>query len=398
MRAATFIAALALAACDDGASQGRRLPVPEFDAVSARADTGVSDAASPADAAPVEAPPRLRIAQYNVENLFDLVDDPSVDEGEFTPAPGRWDGPRLAARLERMGRTFAAIDADVVSICEIENEDILRQLRDAIADAGGPRYDYVAEAPSRDPRGIDVGLLSRYPIVQQLGRPINVRHDCQGPNGPVTLDGSRPEARPILQVDLNVAGDSRPELTVLVNHWKSKRDGSYPCDDSEHRLRSAAQVVEIVHSILADHPERGIVVTGDFNTYEFEAPFAEVMQAQLDAGAVHGPDGLFDTWGAAPGVIPGRMTNSNVWNNVGNSSYAFHGDWSRLDHLVVNGNLLAEGRSGWRFVPDSVASVHPDFLLDRGVPQAYDAGSGEGYSDHLPVRIELERVGDGQAP
>ncbi len=386
--------ALLAAGCDDGTS-GERLPLPP---PPAQSDAGPDDAAPPpadagpaVDAAPVTPPDRLRVATYNVENLFDLLDDPRNDEGEFTPSPGRWDAARLTRRLQRLTQVFSAIDADVISVNEVENEEILVQLRDAIAEGGGPRYDYVAVANSRDPRGIDVALLSRYPVVLKQGHPINVRHECQGEDGPVVLDGSWPEARPILQVDVNLEGDAAPELTLLANHWKAKGRDSFPCSDEEHRWRSARQVTEFVARLAAANPSRGIIVLGDFNTWEFEAPFTEVMRASLSRGEVDAADALYNAWGES-GVRPGRE-NSNVWNTVANSSYNFDGNWTRLDHLLVNGNLLGDAPSGWRLVPGSTTSIHPEFALDeRGQPHSYDARSGEGYSDHLPVRIELERV------
>jgi hypothetical protein len=59
----------------------------------------------------------------------------------------------------------------------------------------------------------------------------------------------------------------------------------------------------------------------------------------------------------------------------------------------VNGNLLGDAPAGWRLAEGSTTSIHPDIALDgRGEPHANDARSGEGYSDHLPVRIELVRV------
>jgi predicted extracellular nuclease len=397
MRRALAATLLALNGCDDGTS-GDRLPLPpppaRSDAGPAAPDVGPGpgDAAPPPDAAPVEPPDRLLVATYNVENLFDLVDEPRNDEGEFTPAPGRWDAARLTVRLQRLSQVFRVLDADVVSVNEVENEEILVQLRDAIAGNGGPRYGYVAVANSRDPRGIDVALLSKYPIVLEQGHPINVRHECQGRDGPVVLDGSWPEARPILQVDLNLEGDAAPELTLLANHWKAKGRDSFPCTDEEHRRRSARQVVDIVGRLAAANPERGIVVLGDFNTWEFEAPLADVMDARLERAGVTAADALYNAWGEAPGVEPGRE-NSNVWNTVANSSYNFDGDWTRLDHIVVNGALLGEAPAGWRLVEGSTTSIHPDFALDgRGEPHGYDARSGEGYSDHLPVRVELQRV------
>lgn len=338
--------------------------------------------------APFEPPIALVVATYNVENLFDLTDDPDHDEGEFTPGTGTWNAARLADRLGRMARVFADLGADVVSVNEVENEAILGQLRDAIVDAGGPRYSYLAVANSRDPRGIKPAVLSRYPITRSLGRPINRAHDCLATENrqPITLDGSDPEARPIFQVEINVDADPDADLVLLANHWKAKGRTSYPCDDDEHRLRSGLHLRDLILQLQTESPDRDFVALGDFNTFEFEAPLADGVEAELDFDA---PAALYNAWGDA-GVIAGRQTNDNRWNSIDNSSYQFDGDWTRLDHIVLSASLLT-GAHGWRLERGSVSSFHAPYMISNGRPDSWDGRDGSGYSDHLPVRLRLVR-------
>lgn len=398
-RTAGAALAVTLAGClaaEDGGGAGAGTPMyPSTDATVAGDDAG---GGTPADGAtppsgpdaqvfpPFDPPDELTVATYNVENLFDLVDDPSHDEGEFTPAPGVWDAPRVASRLDRLARVFHEIGADVVSVNEVENVDILTQLRDTIRQAGGPNYPYLAVANGRDPRGIKVSVMSRYPILKSFGRPINLRYTCESTetHQPVTLDGSNPEARPIFQIELNVDADPEEDLILLANHWKAKGRDSYPCADEEHRVRSGQQLRQVMLDLLAEDPHRNVMALGDFNSFEFERPLKDGVQASLDLAS---NADVFDAWGDA-GVTAAHTRNDNRWNNVTNSSYNFSGDWTRIDHLLLTPPLLS-GANGWQLERGSVTSVHPAFALKNGKPDAWDGRDGSGFSDHLPVRLKL---------
>jgi endonuclease/exonuclease/phosphatase family metal-dependent hydrolase len=337
---------------------------------------------------PFDPPSRLTIATYNVENLFDLTDDPSHDEGEFTPGTATWNAARLADRMARMARVFKDLNADIVSVNEVENELVLGQLRDAIVDAGGPNYPYLAVSNSSDPRGIKPAVLSRYPITRSFGRPINRAHDCLSTEEqrPITIAGSDPEARPIFQVEINVDAEPAADLVLLANHWKAKGRTSYPCNDDEHRLRSALQLRELMLELEAADQDRDVLALGDFNSFEFEPPLAEGLQVSLDLSVTAD---IYDAWADA-GVIGGRQTNDNRWNNIDNSSYQFSGDWTRLDHILLMHSLV-QGTNGWHLERGSVGSFHAPYMLTGGRPDSWDARDGSGYSDHLPVRLTIVR-------
>ena len=349
--------------------------------------TPPADTAVPEPDVPLVVDPAARVvlATYNLYNLFDLVDDPRIDEDEFTPRPGVWDAAKLAERLRLMSEVFEHIDADIVVVNEIETREILEQLRDAITAHGGPEYPYIAHAVGTGGRGIDVGLLSRFRVVGEASRPINRRHRCQGEDGEVELDGSMPEARPILQADIDLDGDRQADLAVLGGHWKAK-GRSWPCEDDEHRLRSGLQLRDVFDMLIAEG--RSVVAMGDFNTHEFEPPLRDAVAARLDLGAV-GPTDVYNTWGGAEGVQEGRNSNSNRWNNRDNSSYNFFDEWTRLDHILVSGDMRPGGESRWQVIPGSVRTAFFDAMLDRdGEPKEWRT-SRPGYSDHLPVRVEL---------
>ncbi len=388
-----LLATLGLTACQPE-STGKRIDVvgeQRFDLnVSKSDDSAVDppvDAAVPEPDVPLVVDPadRVVLATYNVYNFFDLVDDPRIDEDPFTPRPGVWDAAKLAERMRLTSAVFEHLNADVVMVNEIENRETLEALRDAIAAHGGPEYPYIAHVEGRGGRGIDVGLLSRFRVVREVSRPISWPHRCQGEDGEVELDGSMPEARPMLQADIDLDGDRVADLVVLGHHWKAK-GRSWPCEDDEHRLRSGLQLRDVFETLMAEG--QSVVAMGDFNAHEFEPPLRDAVQAKLDLGSV-GPGDVYNTWGGADGVEEGRNSNSNRWNNRDNSSYNFFDEWTRLDHILVSGDMRPGGEARWQVIPGSVRTAFFDAMLDRdGEPKEWRANRA-GYSDHLPVRVDL---------
>lgn len=395
MRCLPFL--LLLAACDPRGGDARRTPpstpVEDADVVEDAAAPPPVDLGPPApDAAPFDVPERITLAGYNVHNLFDLVDDPRTDEGEFTPG-SQWNATDLALRVRDLARVFVALDADVVAVVEIESEAALTTLRDAITTAGGPVYPWLAVSTTGDGRGIRLGVLSRLPLGQVGARPVNRVHMCQGDEGPVTLDGSQPEARPIFQVELALGDTPAKRPILLINHWKARLE-SYPCVADEHRLRAALQLRDVVDQLIAQAPDRPVVAMGDFNTFEFEAPIRNALGAVLDPALLERPGDLYNSWGDAGVQL--FNANDNRRNNATNSSYAFRGDWTRLDHILLTANLEPDsGTAGWRRVPGSGGNIHNDFLFDgRGYPLVWEMRGASGYSDHLPVHVVLEQRPD----
>src|SRR5688572_23968363 len=75
----------------------------------------------------------LVVGFYNVENLFDTIDDPRIDDNEFLPtAKSQWTSERYQTKLQRLGKVIDAINngqsPDVLGVCEIENKKVLEDL------------------------------------------------------------------------------------------------------------------------------------------------------------------------------------------------------------------------------------------------------------------------------
>lgn len=306
-------------------------------------------------------PQAIRIATYNVENLFDQVDDPALS-GDQDDMP--------MAKPESQCRAIAAairtIDADVIALEEIESKDALIWFRDAyLSDLG---YSFVESIDAGDDRGIENGVLSRFPLSnvktwvgEELG---GVHPATYGDRGAANWFAGQPLEfrRTPLRVDVqvpagtDVGGVLIPEpldLTLFVVHHKSGRGSEY------WREAEAAKITQLIKEAETERPGRKIALLGDFNA----APGDRVLSIYRDAGMV-------DT-------LAHRAT-------AGADAAAFttHASERTIDYILVNAALASE------LVPES-AFVFGTLLLPEGVDYR-DVAPPEGYgSDHMPVCVEI---------
>lgn len=328
-------------------------------------------------------PTTLSVATYNVQNLFDFIDDPERDEGEFTPQRDSWTRGTYTAKVNAIAEALIFVDADVVTLQEVESETVLSDVADAVRRLGGRDYAHWATSSTRDIRGISLGVLSVYPVSREIGRPINAQVQCASGE---QLDGSRPEARPIYEVNLwsDGTGEGRgggpDSLTLLINHWKSRAAGDARCRVSEHQERGARQLRELLEDWMSVEPQRAVIVLGDFNATDAEPAMSDVMNAHLNVGDINSASALYNLWGEL-GVEDGDPAN------VTTGSYRYDGLWFRLDHILVNRALLSSGEGRWELV--SFEQIRNATLLRDGSPYYWSSRRREGYSDHLPLKVNL---------
>ena len=73
---------------------------------------------------------------YNVENLFDTIDDPKRNDNSFQPSSDKkWDTNKYFNKLSQLERVFQSVNSNkkpnIIGLSEIENlmviEDLLKQ-------------------------------------------------------------------------------------------------------------------------------------------------------------------------------------------------------------------------------------------------------------------------------
>lgn len=208
----------------------------------------IIDKEEPVSGPPASQPARgfdgtVTVATYNVLNLFDDHDDP-YREDEGTPK-------KPDDQLRCLAGSIRSVNADVLCVEEVENRDVLESFaRTMLMDMG---YRDVVSFESNDVRGIECGVLSRFPV------------------GPVTShrfrdfdDGAGGKARfrrDLLQVRIEPPGCT--PFDVFVVHLKSKRG------DAESSLKDRMSEAHAIQSVLGDmlkrDPSARFLICGDFN-------------------------------------------------------------------------------------------------------------------------------------
>ena len=297
-------------------------------------------------------------AWWNVENLFDLRDDPKTNDDEFTPPGDRhWTRRRFNDKLQGIYKTLVMMDLpDVVGLGEVENSYVLRELCQGTPLAQIP-YRYV-HYDSPDRRGIDVALIYRTDrFTVTASRKVNVSDSAEGYF-----------TRDILIVEgVTSTGDS---VCLFVNHWPSKRGGE---EADVQRLRIADTLRRQMVELHRQHPAAAIIAMGDMNSTAAEAAIATGMGFGSDTV---NPDGI-------------RLLTLRLPCDIG--SHKYQGQWRYIDQMF----LLAD--DPWEV--KKLKLLRFDHLLtdDGNRPgqrpkRTYQGPRYEGgLSDHLPMLLRLQK-------
>lgn len=298
------------------------------------------------------------IVQLNCENLFDCKHDSLKNDLEFCPQGKRqWDNNKYWRKLDNIAQEIAGCAGDqtlpdIVTLCEVENDSVMRDLTKRTS-LRGARYEYVM-TDSKDARGIDVAimyntfsfkLLDHYPLTPNIINPNHPPRDILYAKG------------------LTAKGDT---LHIMAVHAPSKYGGKKATET--RRMRVAEKIIETTDSILSKSKDAIIIVSGDFN-----ATMNEPSMLHLESQGMT------------------NVTKTAKGRNGSEGSYRYKGKWESIDHILI--------RSQWAsIVTDSYIYDLPN-LLERekkygGVkPRRSFVGfrfNPNGHSDHLPVVITLD--------
>lgn len=311
----------------------------------------------------------IAVGFYNLENLFDTLDTPGVNDEEFTPNGTRlWTPDRYRDKLHNLARVISDMGTDltpdgpaILGVAEIENRGVLEDL--ARQPAIASRDYHVVHFESPDRRGIDVALLYQPRYFSVLGSQ-SIRLDIRNDDDEDVI------TRDILHVHGKLAGQ---DVHVLVNHWPSRRGG----EKATRPLRNAAakRNRQLVDSIMAIQPDAGFLVMGDLN----DDPVNESVRKHLKskAEAEHTWKGeFFNPWEA--------------YYKKGLGTLAYQDAWSLFDQILISKSLL--DKQGDRFSYYKSSIVNKPYLIQpmgnfRGYPfRTFDFDEYiSGYSDHFPV-------------
>lgn len=308
---------------------------------------------------------------YNLENLYDTVDNPVVNDEEFLP-----NGPRnyksaiyqdkltkLATVISQMGTEVNPDGLAVLGVAEIENDTVLNDLvRHPLLVKRGYK---IVHYDSRDARGVDVAMLynPKYFVPEQSDKLF------------VQLPGGSKDAyftRDILWVKGKLDGET---MHVYVNHWPSRVGG----EERSAPARMAAALVAKKHidSLIKLDPNTKTVLMGDLNDDPISASVAVVLDAKGRLKDVR-KGGLFNPW-------------MEMYRN-GVGTLAYQDSWNLFDQIIISQPWLNRDQDGFFFYQNKI--FNREFMTEnmgryKGYPmRTWDGNTYRGgYSDHFPTYL-----------
>lgn len=291
------------------------------------------------------------VAFYNVENLFDTIDGVN-DDAEYLPSSkSQWISTRYESKLSNIRQVLNDMGMPVIAgFCEVENANVVRDIiknQKTFKNYGLVHYD------SKDARGIDVAMIYDSSKLKMLESGF-IRFILPGDTTATSRD--------IVWAKYKV---KKEILYVLVNHWPSRRSGA---EVSElKRVKAAESANQFIDSVLNTNKTAKIILMGDLN----DSPTNK-----------------------APLIIA-RTLSPMIINESGKfgGTYNYKGQWEIIDHIFVSKGLNNSGKL--KVIPNS-GKIHSfPYLMEeyKGVIVPFRTYAGSkylgGYSDHLPVSIEI---------
>jgi len=315
------------------------------------------------------------IAFYNVENLFDTIDDPNKFDETSPIMELKGDKSKVyKSKINNMAMVISKIGLEktntspaIIGLAEVENRKVLEDL---IATDHLKEKQYgIIHFESPDERGIDVALLYQ----KQYFKPIDQK------NYELRLwdeNGKRDYTRD----QLLVSGVLDDELIyIIVNHWPSRRGGE---TKSNHKREKAAWLtMQIIEDIKKEDSNAKFIIMGDFNDDPTDSSIKKVLGAKGKKNEVKEKD---------------------IYNPMedmfrrGFNTLKYRDKLNLFDQILVSSSLLETNNEYDTYKMFKANVYNPQFLITRrGKYKGYpfrSFGSGlftGGYSDHFPVYMYL---------
>jgi endonuclease/exonuclease/phosphatase family metal-dependent hydrolase len=313
---------------------------------------------------------------YNVENLYDTIDNPHTRDEEYLPAGvNEWNTAKYSTKLEHLSRVISEMGTDVnpdglamLGMAEIENREVVEDLINTPKLKN--RNYQIVHYDSPDRRGVDVAFIYQ-PKYFTLTNSKSYRLVNPADTGFRTRD------------QLVVSGklDGEP-IHIIVAHWPSRRGGekrSLPM-----RILAAELGLKIIDSLRTLDPNAKVMYMGDLN----DDPVSPSVKKHLNAS-----NNKNDT------------TSTTLYNPMydlfkkGIGTLAWKDSWNLFDQIILTNNFIKKDYSTFRYHSTKVFNkpylTQPDGNF-KGYPfRTFSGGTyTAGYSDHFGVYLILVKEVD----
>lgn len=313
------------------------------------------------------------IAFYNLENLFDTINDPlKYDEASPMMELKANRSEVYKKKIKNMARVVAEIGSDIannapaiIGVCEIENRAVLEDL---VNDPLLLSKDYgIIHFEGPDRRSIDVALLYQKTLFQPVG---SSSHE-------LLINDDLTRKRVYTRDQLLVSGKLDGDLIhILVNHWPSRSGGE--ARSRSKRVGAAKLNKRIIDSLQSLDPYAKIITMGDLNDDPTNESVKKALKAKKEKEEVP-LKGIYNPF-------------EKMFTEKGYGTTAYRDAWSLFDQILMTQPFIEDDYSSFRFWKAGI--YNKAYLTNkRGRYKGYpfrsfaDGGFTGGFSDHFPVYI-----------
>lgn len=317
------------------------------------------------------------VAFYNLENLFDTINDPKKqdEKSPLMEMSTRERGQVYPKKIKNMARVISEIGVDpkysknapaVIGVCEVENKDVLHDL---INDPQLRDKDYdIIHFDSPDMRSIDVALLYQ----KKAFKPTNYsKHEL------LIYDDSS-KKRIYTRDQLLVSGKLDGEqMHFIVNHWPSRRGGE--ARSRPKRVAAARLTKKIVDSLQTIDPYAKIIIMGDLNDDPHNVSVKKVLNAKAEKEDVK---------------LKGIYNPMMKMAKKGMGTLAYRDALNIFDQMMFTKPFLDKDFSSFKIFKTGI--YNPAYMTNKkgrykGYPKRSFVGATwtGGYADHFPVYTYL---------
>ena len=315
------------------------------------------------------------IAFYNVENLFDTINDPNKND-EASPIMNLKSNlskvykkkiQNMAMVISQIGSKESENSPAIIGLSEVENKLVIEDLSKEPS-LSSKEY-AIIHFDSPDERGIDVALMYQKALFKPLS---SSTHELK------LMDKNR-KTRDYTRDQLLVSGYLEGDLIhVIVNHWPSRSGGE---EKSRSKRVAAARLnKQLIDSLQSNDPYAKIFSLGDFNDNHGDNSIKKILNAKDDIKLVD---------------FKGIYNPMEKMYKTGLGTNAYKGTWFLFDQILISKPLLNNDFRSFKFYKAGI--FNPSYLINQQGPYkgfpfrsfTYKDGFIGGFSDHLPVYVHL---------
>lgn len=245
---------------------------------------------------------RIRIVGQNAANYitnFAASNSPCEDQAEFN------------TKTYKMANAFLAMQADIIAICEVEeNDEILGYICNALNDLCGQNvYTFVTD---------DLYEHAEAGQYQSLKSGFIYRSDKVTPYGDNTSPYWTGEYNHRLRIQAFTENSTNERFILSMNHFKAK--SGYDNGEST-RVQNANNLISALSNISHD-PD--ILIMGDLNAYMGEQPIINLQDAGYEEQLVRFDASAYTYFYQGEyGILDHAMANSPMASQI-TGAYAYH--------------------------------------------------------------------------